>query len=102
MTWLLGEFVSFVYYPTFSLLKHRETLLPFTNPKLFLLLAGRGSFGICAMLCYYNSFQYLPIGDASTLMFCSSVVLSILSWFFLGETMDCIDGMLLSLSLIHI
>ncbi|KAK9805348.1 hypothetical protein WJX73_004755 [Symbiochloris irregularis] len=50
-------------------------------------LSVRGWAGGAAMAAYYFGLQYLPLGDAMTLLFLSPIVACILAWVLLGEAM---------------
>merc|ERR1712038_307435 len=82
---------QYIFLLPYVLINHPDQVLPFYNWKIFRLLLGRGFFGIIAMICFYNSFEYLSIGETSTLMFCSAVVLTVCCWIFLGEKVDAIS-----------
>lgn len=74
--------------------------LPLHDRKLLLKILVRATMGTAAMTCYYKSFTYLPIGDASCFMFANSIVVSLLAAKFLNETMTRYDSLLLFLSVI--
>lgn len=91
---------QYLFLLPYVLINYPEQVLPFHNWRIFRLLLGRGFFGITAMICFYNSFEYLPIGETSTLMFCSAVVLTLCCWLFLDEKVDVISWLMLSISVI--
>lgn len=84
--------------PYVAIVRYNE-IIPVAEMHLMWLVLGRVFFGIAGLNCYFVAINRLPVGDASTLMFSSSIVLSVLCWLFLGENMSGFDMLMLVTSM---
>lgn len=78
---------------------YQPHFFPFYNKKLFLQLLGRGFSGSTAMVFYYTALKYLNIGDASSIFYAHTTLVSVFACCFLGEVLDVVDLLLLVISL---
>ncbi|MBT4889267.1 MAG: DMT family transporter [Rhodospirillales bacterium] len=56
------------------------------KPEQFILQVARGGFLLGATLCFFTALVYLPLADALAIIFISPLLVTLLSPFFLGET----------------
>jgi len=72
------------------------------KPRMLLLIISRGIVGMSAMLCLYQAYSRIPLGDTSAIFGSHSVWTSLIAFLFLQEKLHFLDIMALPLTLIGI
>lgn len=68
------------------------------SPEMFKFLIIRAATGSTGSILHYQSIQRLPVGDAVTLLFTSTVFSAILAFIFLKEPLQIVDCLMIALT----
>ncbi|KAJ8038252.1 Solute carrier family 35 member G1 [Holothuria leucospilota] len=67
--------------------------------RVFTLLLLRGTFGMISLTCFFYSFYYMRVGDATTIMFGSPVFVGIFARIIMKEAFGVVDIMLVFIAI---